>query len=98
MTAMNNTIAELTAEVSALRAERDAALALRGSHLEERAAYQVATIEVLKVMSASPGDPQPIFDLITRRALVLCNGMLTGRFVLDEGLVHLRSITGTDDM
>ena len=31
----------------------------------ERIEHQAATIDVLKVMSASPGDPQPVFDLIT---------------------------------
>ena len=28
---------------------------------------------MLKVMSASPGDPQPVFDLIARQAAKLCN-------------------------
>ena len=37
-------------------------------------------------MSASPGDPQPVFDLIVRRARELCNG---GR-----GLVRIRRRTG----
>ena len=35
---------------------------------DERIEHQAATIDVLKAMSASPGDPQPVFDLITRRA------------------------------
>ena len=28
---------------------------------------------MLKVMSASPGDPQPVFDLIVERARDLCD-------------------------
>jgi hypothetical protein len=63
-----DTIAELRPEVSALRAERDAALARRGSDYDERMAYQAATIDVLKVMSASAGDAQLVFDAIARLA------------------------------
>ena len=45
---------------------------------------------MLKVMSASPGDPQPVFDLIVRRATELCNGLGTVLFEFDGGLVHFR--------
>src|SRR6478609_7667007 len=47
-------------------------LAKRKSEFGERIAQQAATIDVLKVMSASPGDPQPVFDLIVRRAAETC--------------------------
>ena len=49
-----------------------AALAQRNSEYGERIEHQAATIDVLKVMSASPGDPQPVFDLIVERARDLC--------------------------
>ena len=49
-------------------AARTAELAERNSEFGERIAQQAATIDVLKVMSASPGDPQPVFDLIVERA------------------------------
>ena len=42
-------------------------------------------------MSASPGDPQPVFDLIVRRATELCNGLGTALFEFDGGLVHFRA-------
>ncbi len=71
----DDTIAELRRSVAELRRERDAALsekaalveelAARDSEFGERIEQQSATIDVLKVMSASPGDPQPVFDLIT---------------------------------
>ena len=47
---------------------RTAALARRNSEFGERIEQQSATIDVLKAMSASPDDTQPVFDLIVRRA------------------------------
>ena len=67
-----------------------AELAQRNSEFGERIEQQAATIDVLKVMSASPGDPQPVFDLIVRRATELCNGLGTVLFEYDGGLVHFR--------
>ena len=46
----------------------------RNSEYGERIEQQSATIDVLKVMSASPGDPQPVFDLIVERARAFCDG------------------------
>ena len=46
---------------------RTAELAEHESEFGERIAQQAATIDVLKVMSASPGDPKPVFDLIVER-------------------------------
>ena len=66
-------------------------LAERNSEFGERIEHQAATIDVLKVMSASPGDPQPVFDLIVRRATELCNGVGTVLFEFDGGLVHFRA-------
>ena len=68
-----------------------AELAQRKSEFGERIEQQAATIDVLKVMSASPGDPQPVFDLIVRRATELCNGLGTALFEFDGGLVHFRA-------
>jgi hypothetical protein len=50
---------ERTRQLEACRAE----LAARNSEFGERIEHQSATIDVLKAMSASPGDPQPVFDL-----------------------------------
>ena len=36
-------------------------------------ARQAASVEVLKAITASPDDPQPVFELIVRRACELCN-------------------------
>ena len=66
---------ELTASMTAL--------AQRNSECGERIEHQSATIDVLKVMSASPGDPQPAFKLIVRRAQELCNGWGVGLMEFD---------------
>ena len=77
--------------------ERTAALAERNSEYGERIEQQSATIDVLKVMSASPDDTQPVFDLIARRAQELCNVLAAGLFEFDGELVHLRSVSGSID-
>src|SRR6266851_3386939 len=85
------TIAELKRQLDACRAE----LAARNSEFGERIEHQSATIDVLKAMSASPGDPQPVFDLIVRRARDLCNTPRAALFEFDGELVHRRSSEGT---
>jgi len=82
--------AELRRQLDACRAE----LAARNSEYGERIEHQSATIDVLKAMSASPGDPQPVFDLIVRRARDLCNAPNAGLFEFDGELVHRRSSVG----
>ena len=57
-TTQDDLIAELQRANAELRQERDAALTQRDSDYSERIAHQAATIDVLKAMSASPGEPQ----------------------------------------
>ncbi len=86
------TIAELQRQLDECRAE----LTARNSEFDERIEHQSATIDVLKAMSASPGDPQPVFNLIARRARDLCNTTNAGLFEFDGELVHLRSWVGIE--
>src|SRR5271167_4466716 len=98
----DDTTTDTSAIIAALRTERDAALAReaelaealakRNSEYGERIEHQSATIDVLKAMSASPGDPQPVFDLIVRRARDLCNTANASLFEFDGELVHFRSV------
>ena len=71
--------------------QRTDELAARNSEFGERIEHQSATIDVLKAMSASPGDPQPVFDLIVHRARDLCNTTNAALFEFDGELVHSRS-------
>jgi len=52
---------------------------------------------VLKVMAASPGDPQPVFDLIVERARDLCDGYGATVYQFDGTLIHWRAATGVSD-
>ncbi len=102
----DDTTTDLHAMIAELRAERDAALsekaalaealARRNTEFGERIEQQSATIDVLKVMSAAPGDPQPVFDLIVHRARDLCNAAAAILFEFDGRLVHFRARSGYD--
>jgi two-component system, NtrC family, sensor kinase len=74
---------------------RTTALARRNSEYGERIEQQAATIDVLKAMSASPGNTQPVIDLITRRAAELC-GSRAALYELRGGQIHMVSNCGTD--
>ncbi len=78
--------------------ERTAALAERNSEFGERIEQQAATIDVLKVMSSTPDDTQPVFNQIVRRAKELCNGQTAALFELRDGLVHLRAMHSETNM
>ena len=80
-------IADLQRKLDASTAE----LAQKNSEYGERIEQQSATVDVLKVMSASPGDPQPVFDLITRRARELCNANAAALWSFDGELIHFLS-------
>ncbi len=75
--------------------ERTAELAERNTAFAERIDHQAATIDVLKEMSASPGDAQPVFDLIVRQAKALLGTPVVGLFEYDGELVHYRANTGS---
>src|SRR5260221_11936422 len=83
-------IAELQRKLDESRAE----LAARNSAYSERIAYQAAANDVLKVMSASPTNPQPVFDLISVRARDICGASGVTGCEFDRSLLHLRGATG----
>src|SRR5436190_1551404 len=86
-------IAELQRKLDEARAE----LTARNSAYTERIAYQAAANDVLKVMSASPGDPQPVYNLIVERARDLCGGYGATVYEFDGTLIHWRAATGVSD-
>jgi signal transduction histidine kinase len=72
---------------------RQAAMAIENVRLfnETRQSLerQTATSEILRVISQSPRDVQPVFDTIVQRAVRLCEAHYGAVFRMDRGLVHL---------
>ena len=73
---------------------RTAELARRNSEYGERIEQQTATIDVLKVMSASPGDARPVFELIVDRARRFCEAERAMVALVDGDMLHLQAHTG----
>jgi hypothetical protein len=71
-----------------------AALAQRNSEYGERIVQQAATIDVLKAMSASPGDAGPVFQLIVERARAFCDADQANLALLDGDMLHLEATSG----
>src|SRR5262249_27034615 len=49
---------------------------------------QTATAEILRVISSSPTDAQPVFDTIVETVVRLCDGVFTTVFQFDGELIH----------
>ena len=59
---------------------------------------QTATAEILKVISESPTDVQPVFEAIAQRARRLCGALMSGVALYDGKLVHLAAYDGASDV
>jgi signal transduction histidine kinase/DNA-binding response OmpR family regulator len=57
--------------------------------LTEALEQQAATSEILRVISSSPTDAQPVFDMIAENAQRLCDGHFCAVFRFDGELIHL---------
>ena len=87
------------AELALLETFADqAVIAIQNARLfnetKEALEHQTATAEVLKVISGSPTDVQPVFDAIAERARTLCDAQTGGVTQFDGTLVHLRAFKG----
>ena len=60
----------------------------RNSDLTEALEQQTATSEILRVISSSPTDVQPVFDTIVRSAVMLCDSLYANVFRFDGELLH----------
>ena len=63
-------------------------LEARNHELTEALEQQTATSEILRVISSSPTDMQPVFDTMAERAVRLCDGLFSGVYRFDGNLIH----------
>ena len=64
--------------------------------LQEALDYQTATSEVLRVISSSPNELQPVLETILETAQRLCHSDRAQFFVLDNGKCRLAAHKGSD--
>jgi PAS domain S-box-containing protein len=64
-------------------------LEARNRDLTESLEQQTATSEILRVISSSPTDAQPVFDTIARSAVRLCEAAFAYVFRFDGELMHV---------
>ena len=69
-------------------------LQARNRDLTEALEQQTATSEILRVISSSPTDAQPVFDLIARSAMTLCNARYCLVCRVEGDFLHLASDNG----
>jgi two-component system, NtrC family, sensor kinase len=84
--------ADLLAEITALR-ERVASLSRDNVETQKELAQasnqQTATSEILRVISTSLADLQPVFETIAESAVRLCGAEVSGVLRFDGSLIHL---------
>jgi len=66
----------------------ETAVAQLTRELNEAREQQIATADVLKVISGSPTDVQPVFDMIAESAARLCDGQFCFVYRFDGQLLH----------
>ena len=61
--------------------------------LAEALEQQSATAEILRVIAASPGDAQPVFEAIVTNASRLCEAEFSAVARFENGLLHLAAVS-----
>src|SRR5262249_201814 len=68
--------------------EKNRAVTEAHAQLSEALEHHTPTSELLRVISQSPTDVQPVFNTIVRSAVKLCDGLFSSLFQFDGELLH----------
>ena len=71
--------------------EKNRALTDAHARTTESLAQQTATAEILRVISSSPTDVQPVLDAIAERSVRLCGALFSSVYRYDGELIHMRA-------
>jgi GAF domain-containing protein/anti-sigma regulatory factor (Ser/Thr protein kinase) len=72
--------------------EKNLSITKAHAQVTETLERQTATSDILRVISSSPTDVQPVFETIAATALRLCNAKLCTVFRFDGALIHLAAL------
>jgi len=75
--------------------EKNSALTQAHAQVSEALEQQTATAEILRVISSSPTDVQPVYDSIVERAARLCDAEVSLVARLEGEWIHVGAVYGT---
>jgi GAF domain-containing protein/CheY-like chemotaxis protein len=71
-------------------------LQTKNTDLTEALEQQTATSEILRVISSSPTDEQPVFEAIVENARRLCDATYSVVFLAEDGHLNMAAVRGVD--
>src|SRR5499426_1519569 len=71
-------------------------LQAKNADLSEALEQQTATSEILRVISSSPTDEQPVFEAIVENARRLCDATYSTVFLVESGRLTVAAVRGMD--
>jgi signal transduction histidine kinase len=74
---------------------KNEALASAHAQISKTLDHQTATAAILRAISGSPANVQPVFDAIVQSAVRLLNGLTAMVLRLDDDMLHLAALTST---
>jgi hypothetical protein len=93
--ALNRRNAPKTARAASSAAGPETELARLSRELHEAVEQQAATSEVLRIISASPGELEPVFEALLRNAIRLCEAKFGDIFRFDGKAFHFAATVDT---